>query len=103
MENSNSAIPTDLVGSWVHNRVPYIVIRRDGSGNLLTLNDGKWSVNGDVLEFRRFNSYDLPLSGSVQYSIIGEKLHLLKIINGDLEDEFRSIMPPNLLNGLDKI
>jgi hypothetical protein len=101
MEKNNSAIPAELVGKWGyyvgHNPVELIRIGNDGSGNLSTSNDGKWSVNGNRLEFLRLKSYDPPVSCSVQYSIIGGKLHLSDPIGGDL---FNDII---LSNGLDKI
>jgi len=69
----------------------------------MTLSDGKWLVNGNILEFRKIGDDNFPIASSAQYSIIDGKLFFSKPIQGDLVNEFYQLMPPYRPTGLDKI
>lgn len=106
MACSNCVIPSDLIGNWGSyvkgNPLAHIRINADGSGNLSTLNDGRWIVNENRIEFRKFHP-DCPLFGSALYSIIDGKLFFSEPLEGDIDGLFRNLMPPYLQSGLEKI
>ena len=106
MKNISCSIPANLVGKWGYyvgiNPFKPIVINPDGSGNLSTLNVGKWSANGNIIIFSKLNN-EPPISGSAQYSIIDGKLFFSEPLSGDLLNEFKDFMPPLMQDGLVKI
>jgi len=105
--DSTNVIPSDLVGEWGYyagiNPSVCIKINADGSGNIMTLSDGKWFVNGNTIEFRKVGDNNFPIASSVQYSIINGKLLFSEPIQGDLINDFIQLMPPYRPTGLDKI
>jgi hypothetical protein len=105
--NSNSIIPTDLVGTWGYyvNKFPNKCLRinADGSGYLFTIShEVKWSVSENRLDFFILTN-DCPASGSAQYSIIDRKLSFSVPFLGDIGNHVFGEMMSSLPGGLDKI
>jgi ABC-type glycerol-3-phosphate transport system permease component len=70
--SSGPVIPANLVGSWGGSvNYPALTINADGSGYYLPFSSGAWSVIGTTLTFTDGNK-----SGSVTYSVLGDKLYL---------------------------